>query len=144
MVRVKNEHLRALLREAFQRAQPPGVVAAFLFGSHARRAAHRDSDVDVAVLLDRRRFPDRRARFTARLDLTGWLIGETHCNQVDVVILNDAPPLLSRHITSTGEQLYCIDQAATHSFYRDTLLRAADIAPFLRRMARIKLAALAR
>jgi predicted nucleotidyltransferase len=140
---VKNEELRAVLRAAFHRAQHPGVVAAFLFGSHARGAAHRDSDIDVSVLLDRRRFPDRRVRFAARLQLTGWLIAATHCNQVDVVVLNDAPPLLSRHIVTTGERLFCADEAVMHSFYRDALLRAADIAPFLRRMARIKLAALA-
>lgn len=29
------------------------VVSAYLFGSHAEIRAHRDSDVDVAVLLDR-------------------------------------------------------------------------------------------
>jgi predicted nucleotidyltransferase len=29
------------------------VVAAYLFGSHASGRAHRESDVDVGVLLDR-------------------------------------------------------------------------------------------
>ena len=140
---LKNEQLRAVLQGAFQRAQHPGVVAAFLFGSHARGAAHRDSDIDVGVLLDRRQFPDRRARFAVRLRLTGWLIAATHCNQVDVVVLNDAPPLLSRHIVTRGERLFCADEATMHAFYRDALLRAADIEPFLRRMAKIKLAALA-
>ena len=62
---------------------------------------------------------------------------------MDVVVLNDAPPLLARHIVSTGKRLYCIDEAAAHAFSRDALLRAAEIAPFLRRIARIKLAALA-
>jgi len=140
---LKNEQLRAVLQGAFQRAQHPGVVAAFLFGSHARGAAHRDSDVDLGVLLDRRQFPDRRARFAVRLRLTEWLIATTHCNQVDVVVLNDAPPLLSRHVVTRGERVFCADEASMHAFYRDALLRAADIEPFLRRMARIKLAALA-
>jgi uncharacterized protein len=140
---LKNEQLRAVLQDAFQRAQHPGVVAAILFGSHARRAAHRDSDIDVGVLLDRSQFPDRCERFALRLRLTGWLIAAAHCNQVDVVVLNDAPPLLSRHIVTRGERLFCADEAIMHAFYRDTLLRAADIEPFLRRMAKIKLAALA-
>lgn len=140
---VGNAQLSDRLRQAFARERPDGVVVAWLFGSHARRAAHRDSDVDVAVLLDRRRFADRRERFAARVRLAAWLIGETHCNRVDVVVLNDAPPLLARHVVSTGERLYCIDEAVAHACYRDTLLRAAEITPFLRRMARIKLAALA-
>ena len=144
MAGIQNEKLQAVLQDAFQRAQPGGVVAAFLFGSHARGTAQRDSDVDVAVLFDRRRFPDRRARFAARLQLTGWVISETHCNEVDLVVLNDAPPLLARHVVTKGARLYCADEAAMHGFYRDALLRAADIAPFLDRMARIKLAALAR
>jgi len=139
---VRNAQLSDRVREAFARERPDGVAVAWLFGSHARRAAHRDSDVDVGVLLDRRHFADRRERFAARVRIGAWLIGETHCNRVDVVVLNDAPPLLAAHVVSTGERLYCIDEAAAHAFYRDTLLRAAEIAPFLRRMARIKLAAL--
>ena len=30
-----------------------GVVAVYLFGSHAAGRAHRESDVDIGVLLDR-------------------------------------------------------------------------------------------
>jgi hypothetical protein len=43
-----------------------------------------------------------------------------------------------------GQLLSCADPAAEHAFRRDVQIRAADLAPFLERMRRIKLASLAR
>jgi predicted nucleotidyltransferase len=40
------------LASFFAAASPSGVVSAYLFGSHAAGRAHRESDVDVGVLLD--------------------------------------------------------------------------------------------
>jgi predicted nucleotidyltransferase len=48
----------------------PGVVAAYLFGSVAAGRAHRESDVDIAVLLDWATFPTPAARFEARLRMS--------------------------------------------------------------------------
>ena len=42
------------------------VISAYVFGSHAEGRTHRESDVDVAVLLDRARYPDEASRFDAR------------------------------------------------------------------------------
>ena len=127
------------------RAGPvPGLVSAYLFGSHAAGRAHRESDVDLGVLLDRRTHPTREARFSERVRFTAWAIGALHRNAVDVVVLNDAPPGLGRHVVTTGRRIFCNDAAADHAFVRDVQLRAADLEPFLRRARRIKLDALAR
>ena len=91
----------------FDSAEPAGVVSAYLFGSHARGTAHRESDVDVAVL-------------------------------------NDAPPELAAGVVSRGRRLYCTDEAVDHAFVRTALLRHADIRPFLDRTRRVKLGALLR
>jgi predicted nucleotidyltransferase len=136
--------LLSLLLRAFGESPPAGVVAVYLFGSHADGRAHKESDVDVGVLLDRELFPTRKARFDARLRLAGWLAGRLRPRAVDLVILNDAPPMLGRHIVATGKRIACYDEAADHAFVRDVLLRAADLEPFLRRARRLKLAALAR
>lgn len=132
------------LEEYFRRQIPGGVVSAYLFGSHAEERAHRESDVDVGVLLDWTRFPAADARFEARIDLGSELIHATRTNEVDVVILNDAPPLLGRAIITHGIRIHCSDPEADHAFVRDVQLRAADLAPFLERMRRIKLEALRR
>ena len=125
-------------------AGEPGVQAAWLFGSHAERRSHRESDVDVAMLLKHGCFPDARARFEARVAMTADLIAVLHRNEVDLVVLNDAPPLFARRIALDGRLVHCADAEAEHAFRRDVQLRAADVAPFLERMRRIKLAALSR
>ena len=134
----------ARLERFFTEGEPRGVHAAYLFGSVAEGRAHRQSDVDVAVLLDRAVFPDRRARFEARVSLISELIDALDMNEVDVVVLNDVPPPLGRRIVTAGERIYYHDPEADHAYVRDIQLRAADLAPFLERMRRIKLQALRR
>jgi predicted nucleotidyltransferase len=123
--------------------EPVDVISVYLFGSHAEGRAHADSDVDVGVLLRHTTYPDATARFEARLRLTSILGAALASDAVDVVILNDAPPLLGRRIT-TGRRIMCRDDEADHAFVRDVQLRAADLEPFLRRMAKRKLAAIVR
>ena len=120
----------------------PGVVAVYLFGSVATGREHRQSDVDLAALLDWARYPDARARFEARLRLIADLSVALRRNDVDLVILNDAPPHLAREIVTRDRRLFVSDDAADHAFRRDAMLRAADLEPFLRRTRRIKLQAL--
>ena len=98
--------------------------------------------MDVGVLLDRSRYPDRADRNALRIDLTSALIHVLGRNVVDVVVLNDAPPELGRKVVTRGERVYCRDAEEDHAFVRDVQLRAADLEPFLRRMRRIKLEAL--
>lgn len=119
------------------------LVSAYLFGSHAEGRAHRESDVDVAVLLDRDFHPTPAQRFAARVRLGSELIATLHQNAVDVVILNDAPPLFARRILWEGRRILLTDAESDRIFLRDIQLRAADLQPFLARMQRIKLKALA-
>lgn len=121
-----------------------GVVSAYLFGSHAAGRAHRESDVDVAVLLDRAVCPDARRRFESRLQMSAQLAAALGTNDVDLVVLNDAPPTLARAIVVGGRRLFCRDAEADRAFVRTTLLRAADLEPFLRRTRRVKLQRLRR
>ncbi|HEY7819741.1 MAG TPA: nucleotidyltransferase domain-containing protein [Vicinamibacteria bacterium] len=132
------------LRQFFLDTATEGTVSAYLFGSQSEARSHRESDVDVAVLLDRGVFPSARDRFEERLRLIGELGGALHRNDVDLVILNDAPPELGARIVTQGVRLFCSNPEADHAFVRDIQLRAADLAPFLRRMRALKLEALKR
>lgn len=132
------------LQACFAAAAPPGVAAAYLFGSHGQDRSHRDSDVDVGVLLDRALYPDRASRFDARVRLGSVLVDALDRNDVDVVILNDAPPELGRAIVVRGRRVHCADAEADHAYVRDVQLRAADLDIFLRRVRRTKLKALRR
>jgi predicted nucleotidyltransferase len=130
------EDRAAAVRRFFAPPAPVGVAAAYLFGSLAEGRGHRESDVDVAVLFDWASFPTARERFAARLRLAGELIAATHCNDVDLVVLNDAPPLFARRIVLEGERLVVADREIEHAFRRDVQLKAADLAPFLERARR--------
>jgi predicted nucleotidyltransferase len=132
------------LRRFFEETLPKGVVSAYLFGSHSEARSHRESDVDVAVLLDRSVFGTNRERFEERLRLIGAVGSALGRSDVDLVILNDVPPELGARIVTCGLRLFCSDPEVDHAFLRDVQLRAADLAPFLRRMRAIKLEAIKR
>jgi len=129
---------------AFNAARIPGLVSAYLFGSRATGRAHRESDLDIGVLLDWAEYPSSRDRFEARLALVAFLQSAFATNAVDVVILNDAPPHLVRRVMTEGGRVFCSNTEVDHAARRTALLRAADLGPFLRRMRAIKLQAIAR
>jgi len=135
------QEIASAVREAL--ATRAGIVSAYLFGSMAEGRGHRESDVDLGVLLDRASHPTAAARFDERLRLAGGLRGALR-RDVDVVILNEAPPQLARRILTEGRRIVLCDRDADHAFLRTTLSRAADLEPFLRRARRVKLAAIGR
>jgi predicted nucleotidyltransferase len=120
------------------------LASAYLFGSHAAGRAHRESDVDVGILLRYDRCPSERERFEEGLRLASLLGGVVEQARLDLVVLNDAPPGLAARVVTTGRRLVCADGEVDHAFRRDVQLRAADLEPFLRRARAIKLEALGR
>ena len=127
----------------FRDTRYAAVVSVRLFGSHGESRPHRESDVDVGVLLDRRLIPSASERFELRVRLTSDLIHALGNNNVDLVVLNDAPPLLARRIVRAGIEVFCRDRDRDRDFRRDVQIRAADLAPFLERYRRMTLDALA-
>jgi predicted nucleotidyltransferase len=125
-------------------ADVPGIVSAYLFGSVVTGRAHRESDVDIGALLEWTAYPGRQERFDARLRLIGIAGAALGRNDVDLIVLNDAPPHLARDVVTLGHRVFVRDAEAEHAFRRDSMLRAADLEPFLRRTRRVKLEALQR
>jgi predicted nucleotidyltransferase len=132
------------MREILAAEAPKGVLAAYVFGSFAEGRSHRESDIDLGALIDRSLFPDAAARFKVGVRLSAFLSNLLKDRPADVIVLNDAPPGLAGRIAREGHRVYCTDEEAAHAFVRDAQLRAADMEPFLRRMRKIKLEALAR
>ncbi len=68
------------------------MVFAYLFGSLARRTSSPLSDVDIAVYLE-----DTCNLINEKLELIGSLMGQLEMDEIDVVVLNNAPlPLIAR------------------------------------------------
>ncbi len=81
-----------------------GVILAYLFGSQAEGRARSSSDVDIAVLLP---WDTPRGRYAeARLSLVDDLMAALQTGKVDLVLLNEAPPLLMHQVAKHGRILY--------------------------------------
>jgi predicted nucleotidyltransferase len=105
------------------------VQAAYLFGSAATGRTHPGSDVDVAVLLARR--PPASGSLAYRLRLMTELGAALHRSDVDVVILNDAPPLLAHRVLSKGTLIFERSKAARVRFQVRVAAQYADLVPML-------------
>lgn len=104
-----------------------GVVAAVLFGSQARGRAGPLSDVDLGVWLDP--VLGVQARLTMRLELLVAATEELGCDEVDLVVLNDATPLLRHRVLRDGERLLDRDPVARVRLETRALLDYLDTAP---------------
>lgn len=133
-----SQTIKVDLAEYFRQRASEAIIAAYLFGSRSRGEEHAQSDVDVAVLCDRQALASARERSRMALRLTSDLIAVSHCNEVDVVVLNDVPVELAYRAIAAGERLYCADPEAERRFRLQVQLRYIDVLPFLRRTRRIK------
>jgi hypothetical protein len=138
---VTDSSLEAAIDCVLAAPSAPSISSAYLFGSVAEGRAHRESDVDVGVLLSWVSHSTRAERFDVGLRLCSALQGQL-AREVDLVVLNDAPPLLGRHVVARGRRIVCRDARADHEYVRDVQLRAADLEPWLRRLRELKLAAI--
>ena len=76
------------------------VLEAYLFGSHARGEAQPHSDLDIAVYIDEE--AAEKSPYGYRAQLATDLIAGLHNNDIDLLILNQAPPVLYYHVLRDG------------------------------------------
>jgi len=114
------------------------VCLAVLYGSQARGQAGPLSDVDIAVLLERACDPARY--FDIRLDLIGRLMQALNTNEVDVIILNQAPLALQYRVVRDGVVLYSRHHDHMIEFVSQSVSRYLDFKPVIERHERAILA----
>ena len=100
------------------------VLEAYLFGSRARGRAGPDSDVDVAVYIDET--AAEKGHWGYRAELTTDLMVALGTDDVDVVVLNEAPILLYHRVLRDGVRLLSRDLRATTSRAGQALSRYFD------------------
>jgi predicted nucleotidyltransferase len=120
------EQLRDRLRFLF--GNRPEVLAAFVFGSTARGTAGRLSDLDIAVLLEaqaarRHRTDDFKARLIAEL------MSSLGTSELDLVVLNEASPLLTHRVLRDGVLLHVADERALVDYRFRALQTYLDTKP---------------
>lgn len=106
------------------------VLDAYIFGSWARGDAQGHSDIDVAVYLQEEFFAS--AAFSdIDAALAADLMSTLGMNQVDVVILNQAPPLLYHRVLRDGIRVLSRHPAATTTREGRAYSRYCDYVPQL-------------
>ena len=110
-------------------AEDPDVAALYAFGSLAEGALKPLSDLDFGVLL--REGLDKRERFQKCLDLLGLFNATFKTDEIDLVVLDDAPLRFAHHILKTGKRLYCRDPQRIIDFSEKTTKRYLDFKPVL-------------
>ena len=99
----------------------PDVRLAYVFGSVAAGRAHRDSDLDVAVLFVSSPSP-------ATLDLLAEELEAAAGRPLDLVNLATAPPLLGHEVVRSGRCIVCRDAGERGEFEARVTLRYLDTA----------------
>lgn len=98
----------------------PDILFALLFGSVAHGSQRPDSDLDVGVYADHSL--TARQRFDLRLSVAAAL---EDLGKPDVVVLNDAPPLLA-HRALQGKLVVTRDRQAYVRFFVRTVSMSED------------------
>lgn len=123
-IRVQSRVARAVARCVKKRSE---IQAAYVFGSVAAGRSRPDSDIDVAVLVAETIRPSRRLKY--RLVLMADLGAALRRTDVDVVILNEASPLLAHRVLATGTLVYERSASARVRFQVRTAGRYLDLLP---------------
>ena len=113
------------------------VQCAYLFGSVARTEEGPLSDLDLAVLFD----DDVPA--SRRLEQAAEIVEEAERmtgRQVDILILNEAPPALRYRVVCDGRVLYARDERGRIAFEARALDEFLDFKPTLALYDRLLLA----
>lgn len=105
------------------------VDEAYLFGSRATGRAQSHSDIDIAVHVDHGKLG--RPEYGYAAELTAHLMSALGSNDIDVVILNGAPPVLYHRVLRDGRRVLSRDPRATAAREGYALSRYCDYVPQL-------------
>ncbi|MDE3259997.1 MAG: nucleotidyltransferase domain-containing protein [Gemmatimonadota bacterium] len=104
----------------------PEVLEAYLFGSHTQGRAQPHSDIDVAVYIDESLAEE--GAFGYRAQLITEIMSGLRSNDIDLLILNQAPPVLYYHVLRDGTRVLSRDLAATTTREGYAVSRYCDFA----------------
>jgi predicted nucleotidyltransferase len=108
------------------------VRFAYLFGSLAKGTRNALSDVDIAVFLDNEALTSQAYPYGYRAYLSTELMNHLREKQVDVVILNQATPLLRFQVVRYGLPVYEVDHQERIRFHANVFSRYFDLLPLLK------------
>lgn len=100
--------------------QHPQVMVVYLFGSQCQKGVKRPRDIDLAILLKEEISLRQLLRF--KLEVSRRI----EVANVDIVVLDNASPLLKYEIVSSGEVILVKDEQAQWEFESEVYLHFFD------------------
>lgn len=119
------------IREVFLQEQ---VVFAYLFGSQVSGNIGKLSDIDIAVYFDESL--SKSTMFNNKLKIMSKLSLILKRNDIDVVILNDAYPLLEHRIIKQGKVIFSSNEKKRIEYEVKAVLRYLDFKPYIEKYTR--------
>ena len=104
------------------------IVALYVFGSMATGHLKPLSDLDFGILVSGKL--DKQKRFDKHLDLIGRFNQVLQTDEVDLVMMNDAPMRFSHNIIKSGKLLYCSNRTELSNFIEKTIKLYLDFRYF--------------
>ena len=122
-------NIREAIRDYF--AKQKDVLCVYLFGSVASGKENRFSDVDIAVLFDKRAPREEYSRRVLLMmdELSGLLD-----KNVDMVALNDAASFLKFQVIKSGERIYESLDRHSRDFESAAIIEYFDFFPIRTRL----------
>lgn len=105
------------------------IISLYLFGSYAKNTVKPLSDIDLAVLLNTGLSKEKYG--LKRIELLNKAIDVLRTDEIDLIILNQAPPLQGFQIIKYGRILFCKDETKRINMQVHILNRYFDILPMI-------------
>ena len=116
--------IQEILNEYFK--NHPEVEVAYVFGSIVQGRTNPLSDIDIALLIDRERIKEEIYPYGYKAHILADLVQLLKTNNVDLVILDEANPLLRHRILYYGKIIYNRKERKRIKFQIDTINKYND------------------
>lgn len=100
------------------------IVFAYIFGSYVQGKMRADSDIDIAIYLE------KKIDIDTYLEIKAYL-SETFKREIDLIILNNATPLLKYEIYKNNILLFARDKSIETNYKVKTLFEYSDMKKYL-------------
>jgi uncharacterized protein len=131
------DHLGSRIAEVL--AARAEVLEAYLYGSHALGRAQPHSDIDIAVYVDPNA-PLEASAYGYAAELTAHLMQSLQTDAIDLVVLNQVPPMLYHRVLRDGRRILSRDLRATTTREGYALSRYCDYVPQLAKLEAVRAA----
>ena len=125
-----SENLKRDLAAFFEKRQE--INSAYLFGSLTAGSSTPISDTDIAVSVDKDSLKEGNYPYGYAAHLTSCLMHLLRTNRVDVLLLEDAPPVLKHRVFTQGVLVFCRNPLEERGAFVRAFRQYQDTAPLRR------------